>query len=177
MIRKIIAIILVNIFILNYGFGYWKPNHRLAAYGFSFSQEILSLEPLLKEARENNPDILAARKRWEASKARIPQAKSLEDPSIGFAFEKVRGSPFQLNKTVSEDRMLSFSQFFPLFGKLSLKGKIAVVESQMAAAEFKNKELEIVNQVKNVYYGLFMNYKEIELKRKFKIAGKHRQGC
>jgi len=64
-----------------------------------------------------------------------------------------------------EDRMLSFSQFFPLFGKLSLKGKIAVVESQMVAAEYKNKELEVINQVKNVYYGLFMNYKEIELRK------------
>lgn len=149
MIRKIIAIILVNIFILN--------------YGFSFSQSILFLEPLLKEARENNPDILAARKRWEAAKARIPQAKSLEDPSIGFTFEKARGSPFQLNKTMPEDRMLSINQAIPSFGKLSLRGKIALVESQMIAGEYRNKELQIINEVKQVYYDLFMNYKEAEL--------------
>ena len=59
--------------------------------------------------------------------------------------------------------MLSFSQFFPLFGKLSLKGKIAVVESQMFAAEYKNTELMVINQVKNAYYDLFMNSKAIEL--------------
>ncbi len=149
MIKKILAIILVNIFILN--------------YGFSFSQSILSLEPLVKEARENNPDILAARKRWEAAKARIPQAKSLEDPSIGFAFEKARGSPFQLDKTMSEDRMLSINQAIPSFGKLSLKGKIALVESQMIAGEYRNKELQIINEVKQAYYDLFMNYKKTEL--------------
>jgi len=162
-IRKIIAIILVNIFILNYGFGYWKPNHRLAAYGFSFAQGILSLEPLLEEAAENNPDILAARKRWEASKARIPQAKSLEDPSISFSFEKAKGSPFQLRKTMPEDRMLSINQAIPLFGKLSLKGKIALVESQMMAADYRNKELQIINEVKQAYYDLFMNDKKTEL--------------
>ncbi len=165
MLKKILAIILVNMFILNYGFGYWKPNHRLAAYGFSFSQEILLLEPLIKEAIENNPDILAAKKRWESSKARIPQAKSLEDPVIGVGFQYTPGSPFQLNKTPSAERALSLSQFLPFFGKLSLKGKIALVESQMRAADYKNTELRIINQIKNAYYDLFMNYKEIELKK------------
>lgn len=149
MLKRIIAIILVNIFILN--------------CGFSFSQEILLLDPLLKEALENNPDILAAKKRWEASKARIPQAKSLEDPSLGFTFERTPGSPFQLSKTSSEDRMFSINQVIPSFGKLSLKGKIALVESQMFAGEYRNKELQIIDEVKQVYYDLFMNYKKTEL--------------
>ena len=149
MVKRILAIILVNVFILN--------------YGFSFSQDILSLDPILKEAIQNNPDILAAKNRWQAAKARIPQAKSLDDPVLGFTFEKARGSPFQLGKTMSEDRMLSVQQFFPFFGKLSLKGKIALVESQMFAAEYKNKELEVINQVKNAYYDLFMNDKERQL--------------
>lgn len=64
---------------------------------------------------------------------------------------------------MSEDRMFSFAQFIPWFGKLSLKGKIALVESQMFAAEYKDKELEVINQVKNAYFDLFMNYKETEL--------------
>lgn len=134
--------------------------------GYSESRvQGLSLSELIKEARQNNPDILAAKKRWEASKARVPQAKSLENPNLGFTFEKIPRGTLKLNKTMQEDRMLSFSQFLPFFGKLSLKGKIAVVESQMVAAEYKNKELEVINQVKNAYYGLFMNYKEAELKK------------
>ena len=152
MARKIFNIILVAMFILN-------------NTGHIYSAEPLLLDSLLKDAKENNPEILAAKKRWEGSKARVPQAKSLEDPSIGFTFEKIPRGTLKLNKTMPEDRMLSFSQFFPLFGKLSLKGKIAVVESQMVAAEYKNKELEIINKVKNSYYDLFMNYKEIELKK------------
>ena len=149
MLRKIIAIILVNVFILN--------------YGFSFSQEIFSLEPLLKEALENNPDILVAKKRWEAAKARIPQAKSLEDPSIGLGFQYTPGSPFQFSKTPSQERSLSINQAIPAFGKLSLKGKIALVESQMFAGEYRNKELQIIDEVKQLYYELFINYKRTEL--------------
>lgn len=152
MFKKIFGIFLVSSLILN-------------NIGLLYSFEPLSLEALITEARKNNPDILAAKKRWEATLARIPQAKSLENPSIGFTFEKIPRGTLKLNKTISEDRMLSFSQFFPLFGKLSLKGKIAVVESQMVAAEYKNKELEVISQVKNTYYDLFMNYKEIELKK------------
>ncbi len=128
-----------------------------------YAQDSLSLNSLVEEARKNNPEILAAKKRYESAKARIPQAKSLDDPSIGLTFEKVPRSPFQLQKSMSEDRMLSITQTIPFFGKLPLKGKIALVESQMLAAEYKNKQLEVVNLLKYVYYDLFMNYKEIEL--------------
>jgi cobalt-zinc-cadmium efflux system outer membrane protein len=123
----------------------------------------LLLPSLIEEAKNNNPEILAAKKRYEASKERIPQAKALDDTTITLDFERTPGNPLRLNKTPSEERMLSVSQMFPLFGKLALKGKIALVESQMFAAEYKDKELDIVNQVKNAYYDLFMNYKEIEL--------------
>jgi outer membrane protein TolC len=150
MMRKAFIIFLVNLVLLNPALVY--------------SLEPLSLDSLIDEARKNSPEILAARKRYEAAKARIPQAKALDDPTLGLTFEKAPGSPFRLNKTMSEDRMLSLSQMLPWFGKLSLKGKMALVESQMFASECKNKELDIINQLKNAYYDLFMNYKEIELK-------------
>ena len=131
--------------------------------GFLYAAEPLVLKSLLEEARSKSPDILAAKKRWEASQARVPQAKSLEDPVIGLGFQYTPGSPFQLSKTPSSERMLTISQFLPFFGKLSLKGKIAMVESQMLAAAYKQKELEVINSVKAAYYDLFMNYKEIDL--------------
>lgn len=149
MMKKIFILFLVNVFLLN--------------YSLLYPSEILPLGSLIKEAEEKNPEILAAKKNWEASLARVPQAKSLESPTIGFTFEKIPKGTLKLDKTMSEDRMLSISQFLPLFGKLSLKGKIALVESQMFAAKYRNKELEIINEVKNAYYDLFMNYKEIEL--------------
>lgn len=128
------------------------------------AEEFLQLESLIKEAQNNNPEILAAKKRWESSKARIPQAKAWEDPKVGIALEKIPKGTLKLGKTMAEDRMLLVSQAFPLSGRLSLKGKIAVVESQITAAEYKDMELEAINEVKKAYYNLFLNYKERELK-------------
>jgi outer membrane protein TolC len=149
MVKRIFILLLVNLFALN--------------GVFLYSFEPLSLDTLIKDARVNNPEILAARKRWEAAIARIPQAKSLDNPTLGVEFEKIPRGTLKFNRVMPKDRMLSIAQMFPLFGKLSLKGKIAVVESQMFAAEYKNKELEVINEVKNAYYNLYMNYKELEL--------------
>ncbi|MFA5260720.1 MAG: TolC family protein, partial [Candidatus Omnitrophota bacterium] len=129
---------------------------------FSYSAEPVSLNALIDEALKNNPQIQAAQRRWEASQARVPQAKSLDNPTIGITFEKIPRGTVKLNKTMPEDRMLTLSQFLPFFGKIKLKGKIALIESQMVAAEYKNTELEIINQLKTAYYDLFMNAKEIE---------------
>lgn len=150
MLKRTLVLLLVSAFIL-------QP-------GLLPAQEMISLEPLIQEAKANNPDILAAKKRWEAAMARVPQAKSLDNPEIGLKFEKIPRGTLKFDKVMPEDRMLSVSQMFPFFGKLPLKGKIALVESQMLAAEYKNKELKVTNAVKNAYYDLFMNYKEIELK-------------
>lgn len=149
MVKKILTLFLISAF--------------LAESGFAYAAGTLSLDSLIKEARENNPGVLAAKKRWEAAKARVPQAKSLDNPTIGISVEKIQKGTLKLDRTMPEDRMLSIQQMFPFFGKLPLKGKIALVESQMAAADYKAEELEAINKVKNAYYDLFMNYKEIEL--------------
>lgn len=137
----------------------------LAVTGVSSAAEPLSLNSLIEEAKKNNPEILAARKRWQASLARIPQAKSLENPSVGLTFEKIPRGTLKLDAVMPEDRMLSVSQMFPFFGKLTLKGKIALVESQMSASELKGTELEVISEVKSAYYDLFMNDKEKVLRQ------------
>jgi outer membrane protein TolC len=122
--------------------------------------EPLKLEQLLEEAVENNRDIAAARKRWEASVARVPLSRVLPDPSIGISVEKVPKGTLKLDRTMPDDRMLTISQFLPLFGKLSLQGKIALVESRMFAAALRNTELDVMNSVRTGYYELFMNERE-----------------
>ena len=44
----------------------------------------LNVEEVVKEAMQNNPEILAAQKKWEVFKAKVPQASALEDPMLGF---------------------------------------------------------------------------------------------
>ena len=44
----------------------------------------LNVDQLVDEALQNNPEILAAKKKWEVYKEKIPQASALEDPMFGF---------------------------------------------------------------------------------------------
>ena len=43
-----------------------------------------SLDVLIQEALEKNPKLKAAGKKWEAVKAKIPQAGALMDPQLSF---------------------------------------------------------------------------------------------
>ncbi len=163
---KALILILAQVFFLNQTILFAADNLSSPVTGQAqvIASDTISLDDLIKEAKENNPDLMAAKKRWEAAKARVPQAKSPEDPVIGLRVEKIPRNSFQLNNSMPDDRVLSISQAIPFFGKLSLKGKIALVESQMVASEYKQKELDLTNELKNAYYDLFMNYKEIELR-------------
>lgn len=167
MFKRLFILFFVQVLFLSQAILYAADNLSFPVTGQSqdIASETIYLDDLIKEAIKNNPDLLAAKKRWEAAKARIPQARSPEDPVIGLTFERIPRGTLKINKTMPDDRMLSMSQAIPFFGKLSLKGKIALVESQIAASEYKQKELDLINELKNSYYGLFMNYKEIELSR------------
>lgn len=121
----------------------------------------LNLDALIKEALANNPQLLALKKKYDASRARLPQAKSLDEPMLGLEVEQVPAGGLRLNK--ADMRMYSVSQMIPFPGKLSAKGKVALAESQMAAAEYKDKETELIKEVKTAYYDLYMKQKEVEL--------------
>ena len=132
--------------------------------GVLFAGEENVFQDMIEQARKNNPDILAAKKRWEAAKLRVPQAKAWDDPVVGVKFEKIPRGTIKFERTMPDDRILSVAQSIPLLGKLSLKGKIALVQAQMSASEYKNEELNVIKGVKSAYYDLFMAQKEIELK-------------
>lgn len=129
----------------------------------AYPEEILYLDYLMGDVKKNNPEILAAKKRWEASLQRIKLSKALEPPSIGIGFERIPQGSLRFDKTMPDDRSISFSQALPLFGKLSLKEKVAFIESQIYASEYQNTGFEVVKKVKTAYYKLFLADKEIEL--------------
>ena len=90
------------------------------------TQGPLILNDLIEEAKKNNPEILSAKKRWDASLTRVPQARSLDNPQVGITFEKIPSGTLKLNETMPDDRMLSISQMFP---ELALTFAVKVGES------------------------------------------------
>jgi len=119
-------------------------------------EAILNLGRLIHEAAENNPEIKAARQRWEASQAVIPQVQTLPDPRVNFGYKDV----------IEREQMYGFGQAIPFPGKLRLRGEIA---SREAEQEYLATRLRVIARLKEAYYDLHLVYKSIEIVDKNKL--------
>ena len=60
--------------------------------------------------------------------------------------------------------MFSASQMFPFPGKLGLKGDMAAAEAAgVSAANAETIRLKVIGRVKDLYYGLFLAYKTLDI--------------
>ncbi|HXF05658.1 MAG TPA: TolC family protein [Blastocatellia bacterium] len=120
------------------------------------------LEELVQEALENNREILAARRRYDARQARIPQEGAPPEPmlSIGsmgnlLPFSIQRGDP-------SSARIVSFSQEIPFPGKLSLQSKVAWADAQAELWDYELVRRRVIAELKTAYYDLYFVEKSLE---------------
>jgi outer membrane protein TolC len=131
----------------------------------AFAQEngiTLRLRDLLREARERNPEIRAAQKKWQAMQARIKPAGTLEDPQIGF---QVMYAPYPLRYAFKNERAISISQMFEFPGKLGLMSGMASREADMSAADHELVTLKVLTEVKKTYFMLFHLDYDLEINR------------
>lgn len=142
------------IFILIFAF------HMILSSAAINAEEALTLKGTLDEALKSNPEILAAKRSYEAASARIWQAASLNDPVLELEYDKM-----------TADRMLSgnpmktyaISQEIPFPTKLYLRAKIASKIAKTAYENYKAKERSIIAQVKNAYSELLLTHRSIEI--------------
>jgi outer membrane protein TolC len=113
-----------------------------------------SVDEYVAYALSQNPRVQAQRNLVAATAQRVPQAASLEDPTVG-----VVGYPFFPNvPQTASGRMVAdveVAQTVPWFGKLDAKACAAEAETDMARAELAAAEWEVVEQVKRAYYELY----------------------
>ena len=126
------------------------------------ASEPLRLASVLAQARQRNPALLASKKRWESSRARIPQATGLPAPKIGVEFEEIPRGTVKVNQATV---MYQLIQMIPFPGKLSLKHQIAVKEAQIAGVAYQQEEWDVASHVKTTYYDLFLVDRELEIQQ------------
>jgi outer membrane protein TolC len=119
-----------------------------------------TLDTLIQEALNKNPEVLSARQRWEAAKQEIPQARSLEDPQLSITQWSI---PSNFNIGDPDETWYGIGQFFPFPGKRWLRGQISAKAADAAGQEYLAKVREVVASVKSVYYQLFLVHKTIDL--------------
>ena len=128
---------------------------------------VLDLQALINEALANNHDILAAETKWKAGTYRIGQATSLPDPMVMVGYQNEGWNQYTYGEMQGAQWMYSLSQMFPFPGKRGLKGEMASRDAESSEAMYRAQRLRTVASVKELYYDLFLAYKNIDI-----IAGK-----
>ena len=125
--------------------------------------EVLTLDSLIEEARQNNPEIKAANARWQASTKRPTQEGTLPDPMIGVDWQNVSFDAITLDEAENSMLKFSFEQEIPFPGKLSLKKKIAARDSDAEEKSYRATERRVIADLKVAYYDWYLAGKAIEI--------------
>ncbi len=124
----------------------------------------LALDTAVAEALAKNPELQMLEQRVQSAAARASQAPYLEDPEIAIqTWGAPLSNPTAFNR--ADSNMIGIRQKFSFFGKLGLKEKIAVAETQVAVRELQARRREIIAGVKMVYAELFMAQRSMEIYR------------
>ncbi len=118
----------------------------------------INLPGLIAELEEANPEVKAARQRWEMAKAVVPQVQTLPDPRLQLGYQRMPMVP-----PVVEGVMYGVGQDIPFPGKLKLKGEVAQRDAERLEQEYHATHLRLVAALKQAYYDLHFVHKSIDI--------------
>ena len=114
---------------------------------------VFTLDQCISKALERNPRILSSMQQYQASLARIHQAKAWAQPTLNYDSDL---QPSFFNFKNAGETYLGVSQLFEFPGKQSVRGKIATRASDEVLAEIDLLKLDLIFQVKQAFYGLLL---------------------
>ena len=133
------------------------------------AEPTLMLDETLELAKNRNPEIVAAQKKWEEEKAKIRAVKTWPDPQLGIEFWG------------SSETWYDVSQTVPFPGKLSLRADAQAHEASLQMELYQAKGKEILQRVKTAYYGYFLARRQkeifegsVDLLKHFSIIAEHK---
>ena len=144
-----------------------KVNAELSAPQSDSSRE-QGLQDLIQEALRKNPGVQSSLRQVEALRHRVPQAKTLPDPTVSAGWAG-NITPFSVQQgDPSSSRVFTASQTIPYPGKLKLRGEIADREAEAAWWDYEAARRRLVADVKSAYYDYFAASKAVEITQKNK---------
>src|SRR5580700_7250977 len=138
----------------------------LALTSLHAEEKPLGPQDLVNGLMQNNPEIQAARSRFEAATKRPSQVGTLPEPTASYTNLGV-GHPFS-RPNASEFAYQGFgvSQEFPFPGKLALASEEAKREAESEQQNYRSVILDVASRLKVAYYEWLAVQKAIELTRK-----------
>ena len=128
----------------------------------------LKLDELIKELVRSNPELAAARKRYEAALTRPAQEGALPDPRITAGWIS-NGNPLPgagLGVEPTSNIGFQIAQELPYPGKRTIKGGIARKEADSEAQVYRARELSLIAQLKTAFYELSFLYEAQDILRR-----------
>ena len=128
----------------------------------------VTVQELVGIALERNPAIKSAVEHFEAQRARVPQARTLPDPTVSGGWMG-HITPFDVEHNFPPSfRGLTVQEKFPYPGKLKLRGAIADRQAEAAGWAAELTRRQVVSEVKAAYYSYFYTFKAVEITQKNK---------
>jgi cobalt-zinc-cadmium efflux system outer membrane protein len=124
----------------------------------------LSLSDVIRVVAENNPSIKAAQERWQAMKARVPQAAAWEDLRLQGDSRVERFVTIPPNAFTDQSLMLE--QELPITGKNRSRARAATAEAGTAFEDLRRTELDVLSRARSAYYRLANECAQLEVNRR-----------
>ncbi len=123
------------------------------------------LGPLIEEALQRNPEVLAARKRVEAARQKSAQASSLADPILSVGYSSNGGPLPGQGLGVEPTSNIGFmvSQQIPAPGKRRLRGAIEAKFADAVTKEYWLAQLSVAARLKTAWHQLHHTYEIADL--------------
>jgi cobalt-zinc-cadmium efflux system outer membrane protein len=115
------------------------------------SESPLTVDACVALALERHPLLQASQYQYQASLARVNQARALPQPTFAYDSDL---QPNLLNFGGSGESYLGFAQTIEFPGRRSLRTRIARSESDIASVDIEILRLDLRFQVKRAFYGL-----------------------
>ncbi len=106
------------------------------------------LNSLVGIALRDNPELLAARARWQIYRNRIVPAAALDDPTLSFSLNNYPVDTFRDDETPMTGKVFKLSQRFPFPGKLAARQDAARLLALWYKGVYEDGRLALARQVK-----------------------------
>ncbi len=125
--------------------------------------ELLSMEAAVAKALASNPSLAAIEARAEALAAIPDQVGALPDPRLSLKMLNLPFDTLSLTQEGMTQLQVGYSQMLPYPGKLALRSQAAAHEARAAKSEVAERRLQLVRDVKTVWWNLFYLDRALEV--------------
>ena len=124
----------------------------------------LSLREVINMVAERNPSVKAAEAKWQAMKARVPQAAAWED--LRLSGESVVARFVNISPNGFTDQTVALEQELPLTGKNRSRARAATADAGEAFEDLRRTQLDVISRARAAYYRLANEYAQLEVNRR-----------